>query len=125
MAIDESIETKARTDLALRIAGGLRRIRKEKGVTLKQLAQRADTSPQTIQRLETGNMTMSLDWLETLCKGLNISPAPLFDDAHRMAALEAKMEAMREEGVVLRERALRYLSALDKFLDETEGAAGQ
>ncbi|MGD1933831.1 MAG: helix-turn-helix domain-containing protein [Candidatus Phaeomarinobacter sp.] len=42
----------------------IRHYRKLGGLTLQQLADRVSTTPQTISRLETGNMTVSIDWLE-------------------------------------------------------------
>ncbi len=42
----------------------IRHYRKLRGLTLQQLADKVETTPQTISRLETGNMTVSIDWLE-------------------------------------------------------------
>ena len=41
----------------------IREFRKLRGMTLHTLAKQVGTTAQTIQRLETGNMTVSLDWL--------------------------------------------------------------
>ena len=41
----------------------IREFRKLRGMTLQYLAQKVGMTAQTIQRLETGNMTVSLDWL--------------------------------------------------------------
>ncbi len=55
----------------------IREFRKLRGLTLKDLAERISTTPQTVQRLETANMTVSTDWLEKIAAALNIEPADL------------------------------------------------
>jgi len=55
----------------------IREFRKLRGLTLKELAERISTTPQTVQRLETANMTVSTDWLEKIANALNIEPADL------------------------------------------------
>ncbi len=55
----------------------IREFRKLRGLTLKELADRIATTPQTVQRLETANMTVSTDWLEKIATALNIEPADL------------------------------------------------
>ena len=55
----------------------IREFRKLRGLTLKDLAERISTTPQTVQRLETANMTVSTDWLEKIAGALNIEPADL------------------------------------------------
>jgi transcriptional regulator with XRE-family HTH domain len=55
----------------------IRQIRKLRGLTLQQLADLVGTTPQTIQRLETNNMTVSVDWLERIGNALAMNPAML------------------------------------------------
>lgn len=55
----------------------IRAIRKQRSLTLQQLADLVGTTPQTIQRLETGNMSVSVDWLERIARALGLSPADL------------------------------------------------
>jgi transcriptional regulator with XRE-family HTH domain len=55
----------------------IRQIRKLRGLTLQELADKVGTTPQTIQRLETNNMTISLDWLERIGQALGLNPAML------------------------------------------------
>ena len=54
-----------------------------RGLTLKELADKVKTTPQTIQRLETGNMTVSLRWLERIAKALNLEAAQLVSSVRR------------------------------------------
>jgi DNA-binding Xre family transcriptional regulator len=46
-------------------------------MTLKELADKIKTTPQTVQRLETANMTVSTDWLEKIARALLVEPADL------------------------------------------------
>lgn len=55
----------------------IREFRKLRGLTLKELADKIGTTPQTVQRLETANMTVSTDWLEKIAAALNVEPADL------------------------------------------------
>ncbi len=61
----------------------IRQMRKARGLTLQQLAARTNTTAQTIQRLETGNMTVSIDWLEKLSRALDIHPVDLLEGGAR------------------------------------------
>jgi transcriptional regulator with XRE-family HTH domain len=55
----------------------IRQIRKLRGFTLQNLADRVGTTPQTIQRLETNKMTVSIEWLERIGLALGQSAASL------------------------------------------------
>lgn len=55
----------------------IREIRKLRGLTLEEVARDTGTTPQTIQRLETDQMTVSLDWLERLAGALEVKPVDL------------------------------------------------
>lgn len=52
----------------------IREIRRLRGLTLQELASKVGTTAQTVQRLETDNMAISLDWLEKIASafGLNV-----------------------------------------------------
>ncbi|MEC9368557.1 MAG: helix-turn-helix transcriptional regulator, partial [Pseudomonadota bacterium] len=54
-------------------------------MTLKNLAARVGTTAQTIQRLETANMTVSTDWLERLATALGVRPLDLVEDDSKQA----------------------------------------
>jgi transcriptional regulator with XRE-family HTH domain len=55
----------------------VREIRSARGLTLAELAKAVGTTPQTIQRLETGRLTMSLDWLTRIANALGLQPSDL------------------------------------------------
>jgi transcriptional regulator with XRE-family HTH domain len=58
----------------------IRHFRKMHGMTLEKLGKRINTTAQTIQRLETSNMTVSTDWLEKIADVFGIEPAALLTD---------------------------------------------
>lgn len=55
----------------------IREIRKEKNLTLQDVAERAGTTAQTIGRLETGMRTLSLKWVNRIADALEVEPATL------------------------------------------------
>lgn len=55
----------------------IRHYRRLRGLTLQQLADRVATTPQTISRLETGSMTVSIDWLERFAAVFDVHVADL------------------------------------------------
>ena len=55
----------------------IREFRKLRGMTLNYLAQKVGTTAQTIQRLETDNMTVSLDWLQRIADVFGLPAAAL------------------------------------------------
>ena len=59
----------------------IRKLRKTRGWTLQQLADQIGTTPQTVQRLETANMTVSMDWLEKFANAFNVSPVDLMEES--------------------------------------------
>ncbi|APW73016.1 MULTISPECIES: helix-turn-helix domain-containing protein [Sphingopyxis] len=57
----------------------IRTVRRAKGLTLEEVAQRCDppTTAQTIGRLETGTRTLSLGWMNRIAKALGVEAAEL------------------------------------------------
>lgn len=114
-----SVDTRTYTGTLSRSVGArIRIIRKTTGLTLEQLARLCDTTPQTMQRLEVGNMTLSIDWVETIAKALCVEPVQLFDGPHR--DLGDQIETMRTEAEVLKIRAADFIGRIDSFLKATE-----
>lgn len=56
----------------------IKEIRLSKGLTLKELAYRIDKDPQSISRLEMGNVNPSYLYLLDLCEGLEIDIKDMF-----------------------------------------------
>lgn len=57
----------------------IREVRRAKGLTLQDVAERCKppTTPQTIGRLETGTRTVSVGWLNRIAKALGVEAADL------------------------------------------------
>ena len=70
-----------------RITTRIREIRKTRGLTLQQLADKVGTTAQTIQRLETDNMSVSVDWLERIAPALGVSAAGLLNETPNIRAV--------------------------------------
>ena len=99
--------------LAVRIGRVLRAHRKAKGLTLRDVALKIGTTEQTLQRLETATMTLSVDWVEKICKALQIEPSELFvstEHAIKLRAREQVISEIADEAVALRSR-------IDKFIE--------
>jgi transcriptional regulator with XRE-family HTH domain len=61
----------------------IRLYRRQRGMTLKELADSVGTTPQTVSRLETEVMTLSTDWLERLAGALAVHPTELLEAPER------------------------------------------
>lgn len=113
-----------------RPATRIRIIRKQQGLTLKQLATAIGTTPQTAQRLETGNMTVSMEWLEKIAKALVVSTADLLVEREQTSPEDVVIEMTRQELMRTRrdprERsALAFMEATGRFAAMLiEGQAG-
>lgn len=59
------------------IRSRIREIRRSKGMTLQQVAEKAGTTAQTIGRLETGMRTLSINWVRRIAEALDADPSEL------------------------------------------------
>lgn len=55
-------------------------LRKERGFTLDALADLIGTSATQVQRLETGERRLNVDWIEKISKALEVLPADIFSE---------------------------------------------
>lgn len=77
----------------------IREIRRRRGLTLQALAEKVGTTPQTIQRLETNNMTVSVDWLLRIADALDLSAADLLEAPHQRRVLQYLGDVERDGSV--------------------------
>lgn len=61
------------------VGARIRDIRKGKKLTLKGVAAMTGTSTQTVSRLETGVMTISVEWLEKFSVALDVPVTAFFE----------------------------------------------
>jgi transcriptional regulator with XRE-family HTH domain len=59
----------------------IREIRLQKGMALREVAERAGTIAQTIAKLEKGTMALNLEWMRQIAAALGVKPADLLTDA--------------------------------------------
>lgn len=85
----------------------IREIRKKKGMTLQQVAERCNpaTTAQTIGRLETGVRTLSVGWIDRIADGLGVEAAELLatpgsGDVVIKATLNKKGEVVATDSVL-------------------------
>jgi len=108
----------------------IRIIRKQQQMTLKQLADAVGTTPQTAQRLETGNMTVSMEWLEKIARALGVTTADLLVERQQTTPEDVAIEMTRGELIRARRdprdrSALAFMEATGRFAATLiEGQAG-
>lgn len=57
-------------------------LRKKRGMTLAQLADKTDSTPQQIGRLEKGERRLTTEWMEKIAKALEVLPEDLMSPNH-------------------------------------------
>src|ERR1700760_1301398 len=67
------MQAKAVDDVDLRVRRRLRELRTERGLTLEEVARRADIDISTLSRLESGKRRLALDHLPRLAAALSVS----------------------------------------------------
>jgi transcriptional regulator with XRE-family HTH domain len=97
----------------------VRSLRRARGLTQEQVAERSKLSPDTIRRLEQGSFSPSLETLRKLCLGLDLLLSTLFE-SFELGARDENRELL--DLLVCRsprevELAARMLSALFEELD--------
>lgn len=124
LALTEMTPPPMPTSLPLDVGTKLRARRLAKRMTLADIAEALATTPQTVQRLETANQTLSLDWLQKYCAVLEIDPGELFGTDDLLSAKTAELAELRRR---LRARARtlhaevsNFVADLQAFLDQTE-----
>ena len=126
MAVQEQIDDRRHEGLACRVAQRIRECRQHRKLRLTDLADRCNTTAQTIQRLETAKMTISLDWLEALCRAMEIDVIELFcgEDSELKRIADA-VRNLRCEAATMQLRATQFSMAIDDFMQVTDKNADQ
>lgn len=73
----------------------IRLLRKNRGLTMKQLAERTGTSQQQIDRLEKGYRRLTLEWMERLSDALDCRLTELLPPEHHILS---ESDVVEEEG---------------------------
>jgi len=97
----------------------LRRIRKEKGLTMKQLGAMTDVSESMIQMVETGTRKPSFELLLKLGEALDCSVNDLLDTKKEPAN---DVDGSKQEDVVVTDKDLRFLTWFRSLSPEKQKA---
>jgi transcriptional regulator with XRE-family HTH domain len=73
----------------------IKEIRKRKHITQVELAQKLGISQGAIQKLETGERGLDLDWIEKISKALNVKPWELLPKEMQPDISPDEMEIIR------------------------------
>lgn len=94
--------------LSERAAANIKRLRKDKGLSQTDLARRLNppTVYQQIDKLETGERRLTLDWIEKIAQGLQVSPMELLGSEASAWQTQLSEEVAREVARVLAVAAL-------------------
>jgi transcriptional regulator with XRE-family HTH domain len=63
------------------IGARLRRERQQQKISVRELARRIGSDPNTVSRLETGKRRVTVEWLSTLCEALGLRASELLERA--------------------------------------------
>ncbi|WP_127547448.1 helix-turn-helix domain-containing protein [Paenibacillus amylolyticus] len=111
------------TKLRNTVGERIRKFRKAKGLTQQQLAELSGLDDAYIGSVERGERNFSIDTLEKIVGGLNISLSNLFldyNDANQQDA--ARRDAIVEYVSLLNELNSEQVETLRKILDTLKGA---
>lgn len=96
------------TDLH-RIGNNLYRLRKQRGLTQAEAAERADLSDRAYADIERGSASMRVGTLLKICAALNITPDDILVDKDRQITEQDIFEAIRDCSASEKETALKLL----------------
>lgn len=82
----------------------IRELRKARGFTQRELGVAVGTTPQTIQRMETDNMTVSMRWMERIAEALGVKPYELLPSPETDQSPEAVFLRMLGDALIYNRR---------------------
>ena len=93
------------------IGNNLYKVRKEKGLTQAEVAEKAELSDRTYADIERGSVTMRIDSLLKICTALSITPNDIFVIDHDIEITEQDIaETIKDCSNNEKETALKLLS---------------
>lgn len=75
------------------MSNSIRRLRKQKKMTMQELARRVGTSQQQIDRLEKGHRKLTIEWLDRLTKALECDIYDILPDSFSKRDIQMTMKA--------------------------------
>jgi transcriptional regulator with XRE-family HTH domain len=99
----------------------IREVRKARGFTLKDVALAINTTPQSIQRMETGGMTVSMEWLYLIAQAMGVDPYELLPHPEADATPERLFVKRLSDAVIYYRRSVPALDDVPLVLMEAVG----
>lgn len=87
-------------DVALKVAARLRELREERQLSVRALGQRVGLGTEVVSRAERGLQTPTIQTLERLCQGLDVSLSTFFSDERKALPSVASGRVRRLEGLL-------------------------
>lgn len=113
-----------RRSLELEVGAQIRAHRKLQELTLAQLAASVGTNPQTLCRIETAGMTISLSWIERIAAALEIEPYQLLGGESAIGRANAAAIKARAELKAFRAAGMEFYRLLEATVPEQGGTDG-
>ena len=124
MALQEDTRTEP-CALAIQVAAKMRNARKSRGLTLLDVAQRCGSTHQTIHRVETAKITISLEWVERIAQALGMLPESFFEtntNQGKNMEIEVTTKVKKQVRYLKAECGVRYWEdARVNGVEDTEG----
>lgn len=111
------------TDLRNTVGDRIRAIRKAKGLTQQQLAERSNLDDAYIGAVERGERNFTIDTLEKIVTALQIQPAQLFYNPDDLSESEAvQQSAIDDYAVTVSELSAKQIGILRRIVREVKEA---
>lgn len=117
--LDRPEDDKQSETLTKIVGDRLRQARKRRKLTLKDVADRTGTTPQTISRLETGDTTISVEWIEKICLAVRTTPTEIFGPQSQTELADA-CHTLRYHAKKMQVLMHQCSEDLETFLERTE-----
>jgi transcriptional regulator with XRE-family HTH domain len=101
---------KVREAVRLRVGANVRKLRKAKGLSQEQLAERVGNTHRHIGQVERGEVNLTIDYLVEIAANLSVDPADLF----RPPGESGRAYTLTQEAVDQLELALRIVERLKR-----------
>ena len=85
-------------------------IRRKRGMTREEVAEKADISDRTYADIERGTVNMRIETLLHICDALNVTPDDVLTENDRAPTAEEIFEKINSSGPRERETALKLIS---------------
>ncbi|MBD3427244.1 MAG: cupin domain-containing protein [Candidatus Omnitrophica bacterium] len=107
-----------RKEIHMKIGKSIRHLRKEKGMTLEELAEKSGVALATLSRMENDKMTGTLDSHNRICKALNTSLAELYREVEEESKTIETVPKKRRTEHFMHSKKARYELLVETAMDK-------